>query len=140
MWPWIARRRRFFCFIAVGGTVGIVYLFAALLLTDVLNVDVFWANLLAYSCMIPVSFWGHKLITYQSAARAQIEFPRFCFTSGLGLLLSMATVKLLSGTMHLPAYFSIGTVLIVVPLLSYLLMTVWVFGMGHLDHGKRDSC
>jgi putative flippase GtrA len=139
LWSWIARRRRFFCFVAVGGTVGLIYFIAALFLTDVLHIDVFWASLLAYSCMIPISFWGHKIVTYKSRARALTEFPRFCFTAGLGLFLSMITVKLLSGTLHLPSYVSVGTVLVVVPLLSYLLMTVWVFGVNYLDTGDQDS-
>jgi putative flippase GtrA len=135
---WLASRRRFLCFVAVGGTVGVIYLIFALCLTNVLQIDVFWANLLAYSCMVPVSFWGHKIITYRSAARAHTEFPRFCFTAGLGLLLSMVTVKLLGGTLHLPSYVSVGTVLIVVPLLSYLLMTVWVFGASYLTRVERE--
>jgi putative flippase GtrA len=130
---WFANRRRFLCFVAVGGTIGILYLGTALLLTNVLDIDVFWANMVAYSCMIPASFWGHKAITYQSVARAQPEFLRFCFTAALGLLSSMATVKLLSDGFHLPSYISIGTVLVVVPMLSYLLMTVWVFSANHLS-------
>jgi putative flippase GtrA len=135
---WFANRRRFLCFVAVGGTIGILYLGTALLLTNVLHIDVFWANMVAYSCMIPASFWGHKVITYQSVAKAQPEFLRFCFTAALGLLLSMTTIELSNDALHLSPYISIGTVLVVVPMLSYFLMNVWVFSTNRLSRVERE--
>jgi putative flippase GtrA len=114
------------------GLVGLVatgvYYIASLAASHV--VGIFWANLVGFGVALFISYYGHHRLTF-AAARTQSDHRtaifRFAVSTLLAFAASQATLYLAVWVFQIPAWASLGFVVLVVPMFSFLLYQFWVF-------------
>lgn len=110
------------------GGVGVVnsalYLVLATAFSGVVGFTALAASVLAYVIAAAVAYLGHKFLTFGQAAHAPAEMTRFVVASGVGLSLAALIPISLAG---FAPVISFVTVLVLVPVCSFLLMKFFVF-------------
>lgn len=118
--------RKIFRFFLSGGVSALVYYGIARFAVSHWQWSLATAGLFAYLCSMPVAYGLHRRFTFSSTGRLASEAMRFVVSSMVGLALAAA----------LPGFFasfgmSLDVSLIVtcvcVPILSYVLLSAWVF-------------
>jgi putative flippase GtrA len=86
------------------------------------------ANVLGFLCAFPVSYIGHRKLSFaqQKSAHRQ-AFPRFFAIACTGFAINQSLV--LSGLhfTHLPFWLVLGLVMVIVAVSTYLLSRYWAF-------------
>ena len=114
-------------FAVVGGAATATHLAVGLLLAEGLGMAPFWANFLAFSAAVFVSYFGNLIWTFDMAAAGFGRLPRFVVVSLCGLAANQAIV-FATVTMAGWSYrVALAIVLLVVPVLTYLANRQWVF-------------
>ena len=117
---------RLWRFVFVGGLSTILYGMFSVALIWILNFSAFTAHLTAYALVVPFSFLGHRRITFSYSGPEIWAFIRFLVTSVLALFFSSLLVWHLEATQS-PAFWGIIATMVVVPLVSYTILSLWVF-------------
>lgn len=86
-----------------------------------------WASVLAYLAGMVVSFKGQSRFTFRLQNHRPEHLARFAILSALGLGLSFGLVQLAESQGLAPVFATFGTA-IAVPVISYVVMRLWVFG------------
>lgn len=113
-----------FIFTGIGATA--TYLLAANLLLS-LRVNPELASVLAYLAGMVVSFFGHKLLTFQVKGDMGGQWVRFTVFSAFGLSLSYAIMFGTTNWLGWNAGFATLAVAVAIPCLSFMAMRLWVF-------------
>lgn len=104
-----------------------IYAIATGVLISRWSLDPGVASVIGYVVSMPPSFIGQKLFTFRSQGTVASEATRFLVVHGSGLLLSFAimeaTMRLAGGS----AATGILATVLITPVLSYLMMAIWVF-------------
>jgi len=116
-------------FLLVGGAAAGTHYLVALVLHGLLTVSPGWANALAFACAFPVSYGGHRTLTFRHVPVPphRRALPKFLavalssFAANQALLLA-----LLAGT-PLPFWLALGFTLVAVAVSTYLLSRFWAF-------------
>ena len=111
-------------FALVGGVATLVHLTVAMLLyfSVLKNTSVFCINIISFSCALIFSYYGHRYFTFNRPG----GFLKFAFASFLGFFINNISLYVL-------VFFGISEVvglivsIIIVPMLTYLLSSIWVF-------------
>jgi putative flippase GtrA len=114
-------------FCLVGVLLAVLYFIAASVGTSALGIEPPIASGAAYSLMIPVAYFAHRLVTFRSAALHKVAFPRFVLTSCMGLALSWAIPHFLMRMFAIPHWFAFLAVGVIVPSLNFVTTRFWVF-------------
>ncbi len=117
---------RLWRFVFVGGLSTILYGIFSFTLILILNLSAFTTHLMAYALVLPFSFLGHRRITFSYKGPGLWAFIRFSLTSVLALSVSSWLVWYLQATGS-PAVWGIVATMVIVPMVSYLVMSIWVF-------------
>lgn len=89
------------------------------------GIDPDWANLLAFCCALPVSYYGNARLTFQVRPDGR-RLRRFLVTALTGFALNAANVHLVSRA-GLPWSAALPGMVLIVPLLSFGLSKLWVY-------------
>jgi putative flippase GtrA len=111
-------------FVGLGAVNSALYLVLATLFSQVFGFAGLSASVMAYAIAASVAYFGHKFLTFGSTGHAPDEVGRFLVASGTGLSLAALVPILLAGFVPL---ISFVTVLVLVPVCSFLLMKFFVF-------------
>lgn len=117
----IGQLMRFAC---IGTVNSVLYIVLAMLFNSAFGFAALAASILAYAISAAVAFFGHKVLTFGTPAKAPAEMARFLVASGMGLSLAALIPILLSGFTPLISFLS---VLALVPVCSFLLLKFFVF-------------
>lgn len=85
------------------------------------------AGAAAYLASMPVAFFLHRLFTFRSSAPVKQEARKFILTSLIGIAVASITPHLMMKMLGSPAWLASITACILTPVISYLLMSSWVF-------------
>lgn len=85
------------------------------------------AGAIAYLASMPVAFFLHRLFTFRSSASVTQEVSKFILTSLIGVAVASITPHLMMKILDSPAWLASITASILTPVISYLLMSSWVF-------------
>jgi len=114
-------------YVAVGGLTALLYFTVALTASLGLAVAPGWASLAGFIVASPLSYLGHKFLTFRSGGEHRRELPRFAVTAAVGLLISAGVPELVVLRWHEPPAFGYLVACVCVPALNYLLLWLWVF-------------
>ena len=111
----------------VGGTAAFVYAICSYILIWNFNVNEILASTIAYLIAIPISFIGQKYFTFSSDGKVKTEASKFLVLQLFCLVLATLTTSVTSKVLFLHPNIGIIVVCIVIPLMSYFLMSFVVF-------------
>lgn len=118
--------RELIAFGFVGGMATLTHYVGALVSHEILNLELFLANLVGYLCAVGVSFIGHSKLTFQVDMNNAL-FRRFCIMSVATFGLSEVLLWGLESGLQLHARIVMLIVVVTIPLISYLLNKFWVY-------------
>lgn len=123
--------RRAARFAAVGAAATATHLCVGLLLAEGLGLAPFWANLCAFSAAVLVSYFGNLAWTFGMAAEGFGRLPRFLALALCGLAANQAIVFAAVDLAGWSYRLALIIVVLVVPALTYLASSHWVFRTAH---------
>ncbi|MCP4380196.1 MAG: GtrA family protein [Hyphomicrobiales bacterium] len=89
-------------------------------------IDIFIANIIGFAFGFGISYVGHRLYTFRSAARHRSAVPRFLITSLSGLAAS-TVVLFIATSLALPVWLALVFSIGVIPIVTFFLLRSWVF-------------
>ncbi|MCE1191509.1 MAG: GtrA family protein [Acidovorax sp.] len=114
-------------FAMVGVANALVYALATRLYADVLAVSAAVASGLGYATAVPLAFFGHRHLTFEARGALTPQFARFLGNHLLGFALAVVIAWLMTDLLGWPIWMGMGTTILAVPVVSYLVMDKWVF-------------
>jgi putative flippase GtrA len=115
----------------VGVGASIVHVIVALLLIERATMPLLWANAVAFSVAVFVSYFGNHAWTFRRAGYHRKHFPRFFVIALGGLALNQIIVFLTVDVAGIAYLYGILLVVMIVPGLSFALSKCWAFiGFG----------
>jgi putative flippase GtrA len=85
------------------------------------------ATVIGYLAAVPLSFIGHRHLTFRSTGRWTPEFRRFCLTFATGLLASVLIMQASTVWAGFPPVYGVALCIVIVPLITFVILNVWVF-------------
>jgi putative flippase GtrA len=86
-----------------------------------------WANLVAFSIALAVSYLGNHRWTFQSGSPHGFSFPRFAAVAVAGLLLNQAIVYAGTELLGVSYLWALAVVVLVIPTLGFAASRWWAF-------------
>ncbi|RWH70278.1 GtrA family protein [Mesorhizobium sp.] len=80
----------------------------------------------AYLALVPISFLGHRRLTFASQGAVLGEWTKFCIVQALNLLL-IWVVTLLSREGYLAGWQTFAVISVAIPALNFVAFQAWVF-------------
>ncbi len=115
-------------FLAIGGAAGLVHYVTTLGLNAFASLRPGPANLLGFLCAFPVSYFGHRFLSFSATeVPHQRALPRLFAVSGMAFVGNQALLLTLLKLTSLPLYIALALVLLVVSVSTFLLSRGWVF-------------
>jgi putative flippase GtrA len=111
----------------VGVSLALIYFVVAYAGSSGVGLEPAIASGLAYTLMIPLAYFAHRIITFRSSTFHRVAFPRFVATSCMGVALSWVIPYVGSRLFAAPHWLSFLAVCVIVPTLSFLTTRAWVF-------------
>jgi putative flippase GtrA len=109
----------------VGVTATAVHVGVGLGLNEVAGIAPLWANLIAFSCALGVSFFGQTRLTFPGSATDGGAFIRFAVIAISGLALNQFIVWVVTSLFGRPYWLALGIILLTVPGITFLLLKFW---------------
>jgi putative flippase GtrA len=81
---------------------------------------------LAYVLVLPISFLGHRELTFASKGEIVHEWARFILLQATNLIIIWAINKTVS-SYALPGWTAYGVISIAIPALNFVVLQIWVF-------------
>jgi len=85
----------------------------------------FWANLVAFSCALGVSFYGQTRLTFPGSSTDGGAFLRFAIVAVSGLGLNQIIVWIVTSLAGGPYWLALAIIIATVPGLTFLLLKFW---------------
>jgi putative flippase GtrA len=117
-------------FAVVGGAATLTYAGSALILSYgpvSAILPAVAASFLAYLIAMPVSYFGHKRLTFGSDRTHALEMPRFLGSAILGIAIASLLPLIVVDGLDLAPAVSIVLACILVPATNYVALERWVF-------------
>ena len=111
----------------VGIIATVVHVTLFLSLVEGFAIKAFWANLLAFSTAVFVSYFGNLIWTFAMPEAGLGRLPRFVLVAFIGLVANQTIVLLLVDLLGQSPRLAIAIVVIVVPAITYLACRWWIF-------------
>ncbi|WEJ32928.1 GtrA family protein [Devosia sp. SD17-2] len=96
-----------------------------------LVMPVVWANPFGFLVAFSVSYFGHGRLTFRLKDGEQHHrkrLPRFAAAATAGFLIGQGLLMALRATTPLPDWLALGIALGVVPVFTFAVSKIWVFG------------
>jgi putative flippase GtrA len=135
-----AERHSVVWFLAVGGLAGLVHYVTTLGLNTLAAVRPGPANIVGFLCAFPVSYYGHRSLSFSATAIPHGRaLPRLFAVSSLAFAANQALLLTILSLTALPLSIALAVVLLVVAVSTYLLSRGWVFARrASLPHDTPD--
>lgn len=127
--------RETICFAVVGGAATATYFIIAMAGT-MLGSPAFVSSFAAYGIATLVSYGGHRMLTFRSAAPVAETAPRFAMLAGAQYGVALAIPAVLSDWAGVAPGVAYGAVCVLIPVTSYFLMSACVFPA---DRGGKSA-
>lgn len=115
-------------FTLVGIVAAMTHYVVAVVLESVFNLVPANANILGFICAFPVSYFGHRHLSFASHnTQHRQAFPKFLLIAVGGFLANQTLLLLLLRYTGLPFWLVLGFVMVVVGLSTYFLSRFWAF-------------
>ncbi len=116
-------------FLVIGGLAGLTHYVTTLSLHGLAAVPAGIANLFGFLCAFPVSYYGHRSLSFAGAGVPHRRaLPRLFAVSTLAFMGNQALLLALLRYTRLPLSIALAIVLGVVALSTFILSRTWVFG------------
>ena len=110
----------------VGVTATLTHYLMALASHEFLGLSLYVCNLIGYACAVGLSYIGHSLLTFRVDLCPRI-FRRFVIVSVATFASSEVLLAGLETAFDLPHRFSLGLVVLTIPVISFVLNKLWVY-------------
>lgn len=111
------------------GVVGILatatHLVTGLTLNRGFDAAPFWANLVAFSCALGVSFLGQTRLAFPGSEAGRGAFARFSLVALAGLGLNQTIVWLVTSVFAAPYELALAIIIATVPAATFALLKFW---------------
>jgi len=119
-------------YIIVGCCAAAVHFCIVLLLVQYFHWSPLLANLLAFVIAFQVSYLGHRFWTFPDTALThQQSLPRFFLVASGSFLINEAMYYFLLNYTPLPYWLSLGIVLVLVAVITFISSRLWAFRKHH---------
>jgi putative flippase GtrA len=114
------------------GLIGLANTAAFFLIANGLNLflDESVSAYLAYALLVPVSFFGHRRLTFKSDAAIAREWLKFCIVQALNLSLIWGVTTVSGIYPILSGWPAFGIISLLIPILNFVIFQIWVFARG----------
>jgi putative flippase GtrA len=117
-----------FRFLIVGTSAAAAHFTAVLLMVQLYEIKPLVANVLAFAVAFQVSYFGHRSWTFaHTNTRHSQSLPRFMMVALLSFVSNESMYYLLLHYTPLPYWFSLGIVLVLVAIMTFVLSKLWAF-------------
>lgn len=82
---------------------------------------------ISYMILIPVSFLGHRRITFASKGPLSREWIKFCVIQGTNILIIALVTEAADQVPVLAGWVSFAIISILIPILNFIVLQLWVF-------------
>lgn len=120
----------------IGGVSSLLYGVCAWGLIRWLAFSPIAASIAAYLLAIPANFVMQRQFAFRSGGRVQTEAPRFLLVHGTNILGSTGIMHATVDIFHLDPFLGIVATMMVIPLLSFMVMHLWVFPVSRSGDQK----
>lgn len=86
------------------------------------------AAYVAYFALMPVSFIGHRKLTFLSKGRLGVEWLRFCVVQTTNITIIFVVTNL-SRSGYFSGWLTFAIISVLIPVLNFLLFQLWVFAV-----------
>jgi putative flippase GtrA len=114
-------------FAVTGAASGLAFGAVTLLALKLFTITETVAVMIGYLAVLPLSFVGHRRLTFRSGGHISPEFLRFCLSFVLGLLASVLAMHVATRWLMLQPLYGIAGAILVVPVITFIVMNLWVF-------------
>ncbi len=126
---------KIFFFTAVGICSSVVYAFSVFLSVEQLRLNPFEGQAIGLILSSASSYFGHHALTFKVDGRHVVHAPRFIIQTILTGLLSTCLLGAVT-VLHMSYIFSVVGTITIIPLINFLLMQFWVFGVSSAVRSK----
>jgi putative flippase GtrA len=98
----------------------------------------FWANVVAFSAALFVSYLGNHKWTFELQGGHRRHFPRFITVAILGLAVNQGIFHVVVGVLQGDYRIALAIVVTVVPAITFVLNRFWAF-RSHAGSDSRDG-
>lgn len=118
-------------FIIIGGLSTIIHYIVAVELVNLLNLDPEYSNVMGFLCAFPVSYLGHKKISFRHhKIHHSDSLPKFLLVSVAGFTANQSLVVLALHFTSVPFWLSLALIMLMIAISTYLLSRFWAFKHG----------
>jgi putative flippase GtrA len=112
----------------VGGISGLIFAATTALLISEGRVDATLSSIIGYVVSMPVNFFANRSFSFRSQGNILSDAIRYTVLQVVNMAASAGAMQAATNTLGLHYLFGIAGAIVLVPLTSFLLMEVWVFG------------
>jgi putative flippase GtrA len=121
-------------YLVVGGCTTVGYFFIATYMEKLLGYAVTVSSIIAFICMLPLAYIGHKLHTFRSKCVHRKELPKFIASAVLGIVLSTIIPWVTTERFGLDSMIGFAIICVVVPVTNYYFLSRFVFSISLYKH------
>jgi putative flippase GtrA len=117
--------------IATFGAVGLFNTLAFFVLANALNqllgIGEAGAAYVSYAALVPVSFFGHRRLTFRSRGNISREWLKFCAIQVANLSIIWCVTILSQKFPFISGWPAFAIISVLIPVVSFFVMQIWVF-------------
>lgn len=115
-------------FTIIGAAAALDHYVVALIANHVMHLSPAWANVTGFCCAFPVSYFGHRHLTFPDQTKTHLQaFPRFMAVALLGFFANQSLLLFILQFTIVPFWLALAIVMIIVAVCTYLLSRHWAF-------------
>ncbi len=118
--------RRIAAFVGIGAVNTAAFFLLSNALHEFVGLGVVVSGYLAYAVLVPVSFFGHRRITFSSTGSISREWIRFCVIQAINLVV-IGVVTTFSESGAIPGWLAFAAISVLIPMLNFVIFQLWVF-------------
>lgn len=118
--------RRLTAFVGIGAFNTIAFFLISTALFQWAGLSATVAGYIAYAVLVPVSFFGHRRITFSSNGAITREWLRFCVIQAVNLAI-VGVVTAFAESGYMPGWVSFALISVLIPALNFVIFQLWVF-------------
>ncbi|MDR3478514.1 MAG: GtrA family protein [Gammaproteobacteria bacterium] len=111
----------------IGVSAGIVHFSIVVLLVEGGLLQPLLANIIAFMISFQVSYFGHRLWTFQAETQHRIAFPKLLLVSCTTFMANEGLFYLFMSLFKMPYALALFVVLAILPLFTFTASKLWVF-------------
>ena len=119
--------RRFLRYCVVGGLGTVVHFGTTMFLVEMLGIDAVLATVIGFLGALAVSFMLNRRWVFASRVAVASGLARYSLVSGLGFVLNVAIMALVTRVLELDYRIGLALVVLIIPVTNFTLNARWTF-------------